>query len=1675
MTGTAERLSPAGTNSADRVSNNNSPTSHPENNPVKAAREYEEKRIKERETMQAGRNRTLQNLAEITNMVINNDGRDKAKISAYFKKLKQELAAAKSDAERNAVFKNYKAKVGLTPAEAAVAETVSKHEAALRAELSSNTPLPAANETTTKEGIANDIKELKKQKILPAETDDADKDVALAVNEIENVKQELTRQEGAEQKLGIFNKIVGSLKKRWALIVVSVRFGWNLKKKIDYLKRRGFTDNEIRLLGYEPEEIATITEKKEDLTTEQESAPETVATKTEIEAEVTPGLTADINPREIQGAEGRELINKAITTEIKTLAEEEDKPKNEGSASSRVDHANRELMQEMIGFDTVFDPANLIELGSTSVTETGKKIVSGELSLDEEDGPLDRLTPEQRVKAKYLEYFTKPEEQKLINSGEIPSSGYMRRVLIEMNTTIAMIEERNKRVQALAEIYIDALGATGANLEEKKRNSIPLLEGEGAAERMRVAEVSVKRELILQALDQRYERQELAPDLIDDLLENSNLILTAAGPAIILPPDRMQIMVNLLAEKGEKITEGKDVIINGFLTKDIIFITDEKHYPHELSHQVNRALRQARAAAAEKIIARLIVDNLIKPKERELETLQKTDPRYKELQTEIENLNQTQIQTIMLQQATAFLHNERLDQEQLLKFIQNEKTEDQQEMLRLAGLMQQHLQDEEGRAEVLKRVYENTAAMPLMEELGSYLQDHPLTERISLSLIGLNPESFTANPDKPLDEKVIATAAMVDMLNRIADRLNGLPEEEFKKYAADYDYVKSTLAREIQERGDMTIGEMYRFMNRLTEFNKLALIFKDGDNRIFADNITSRKGVDKDGKTEYTEYFVDGVWKRDYANAPYEPEPLAILRKYRNEKMSALDFNIQMLAQFGGAKALLQGKPELQNPDFTSQDKLRDLYNKYLNNELNTPELKRELYYLLVEANRSTIGLASEHITDPLMTFSTGLTGGSYSSTARTFLTSGMHKQRHNLGKGGTNRKAVDMIYAFKGNKAAIMEDTRGSALFILRGLWNPLDILGVTPYKMNEAYGAWVVRLLGKKAAGFFGFHDALGANPIEKGIPGGLGRLPIFKELSAKLKIPAIEDPIMNRIKSPKIIDTVAQHSASIGQELGKFGLSQSEILLIMEAIGGFKMESTGYSNSRNSFHDIDEHRYNHSLAQMEHLSPELKAFLTKDTINGLDIDELVEQKFSPFLRKGQMSDNLLKLITSMTTANRMQDYVDAHKKENPGVKGTDVIELFYKMGKAMMQEDLEACKQTDAAGAISYDGEKHFTIKELIDRVNMVENSTGPGGSVNLKGKDAAGNTIDLGKGDWPEMKVRIGDEFYDVDDVKMFVDQFYKAKSKIVMEIGVFGQAKGKQLDITNLLPNEQVLLEKNHFVIIRDPRDKTRFVRVTSEKYADTSDPRGYKEVFYEAVYDPNAQIQKLSPQGLPIKYDAIPAFSDTDITYLFGEAKTDGDYEFLEDGGGKVVDSIDDDIEAKKSALDYYFQFTQRYLQTMEFAEVAKLKKKLWGFFANMNRIIRWTSMASIVIGLTVWPPALGIIFARPDIALSIFAWDWTMSRFLNRSRDGWGARNGIAEEVIGKLDGMRSMFEQARAAQSISTDNQMMLRSYLGAIEKMWEDLMPSYDKVVKYKPNITQRISNDFWNLSKQFVQLP
>jgi hypothetical protein len=1521
------------------------------------------------------------------------------------------------------------------------------------------------------------LSQLEKAKIITGNPSQETKNAAAqAINAAKQVEGTIAN---SKKSLNIFAKIKQSIVVRWVKLKFKVQKAIGIEKsKTQAYKEAmeaGFSEEQAQEISqdyideynYEPDkeekeaeepavaetkvaETAPKPAEKIEAEVEQPVEPvvvketlkptlaERLAAKTTAQEVAKPAIpeNVDIDKLTILELHGlmRNVSTKLERAKIEALIEGREKELGKVAVSARVEQANYDILSEIVT-DALFDPGNFAQIGHTSITEEGRKILMGEVQEADMDKPVEPTAVRQKVESVYARYFGNTEEkfrEVLFNgTAEIPkdASFALRRAKTEMLATAGMLETRNERMQILMRKYFGSIGGIPAeeaetmDLQKLGEQADNHLQGMPKPEKDTLfigAENAIKFELFKDIFSKRGLSLETIAnhEELREILDHARIELTAAGPAVIV--DDQSRLNRIFDSLNPGIREGKTAVIRGAVVRseqygEIIIAEERTTQQHEMGHLVNLALRSARQEAVMQLIM----------------------PELKAAGVEVSDLNG-------------------LSEAEFSAKI-NEK-------IRQLGTGQ-----ENKNARNLLRVYANVGKTPLNEEVGAAIYNQSLYSRMTLAQIGIDPEKLQGQKEQIGDEIVVANM-FTDMYNQVWDRLEkmradkSVSYEDYKEYQDNFVNARTLLARSIMERGPMNLEEGMRYVDRLKRIYFPKLYPKDADGKPLID-IPSAKVELVDGKEVVT--------------------------------YSAAAENLRSL------KAdLAEGRIDMGT------------YNKKL-----------------LEYFGENTGKAEQYIHADGMIFSTGVTGGGYQDQAVDYLTK---LSPLNLKK---TRKDVTWSHAFGGTKAMIQEDSRGTAGFFLRGLWNFNDILGVTPYKMNEAYGAWAVKLLGKRTAGMFGFHDALGANPLEKGIPGGLGRLPIVKEWAKRyeaahpgftFQIPMHEKKYTDRITSPKMIDINAQIINSIQSKLVEVGKDNSRILIILEAMGGLKFEGQQHSLSLDAFLEADETRFNPEMMAMitppmPTIPPALPAVdyarlrLKNDSINGIELWDtatgtpgklMTDENHTPYLLKGQLSDNLLRDLKAVTLKG-----IEAADK-------TPLVDRFDEIGTAMMDFDIKSWNKGVVDPTRPGSG-RHFTVKELIEQVSRIESNTKVGEDVN--------SAYD-GFGTWPDMYVKIGTDssrppsinpadpegiYFNIDDVKSFIEHLYKARALEVLETGVNGLTPKTQKDPTgksipgafvefkpapgqDLSETEEIKLVNGEY--ISKVNDKNEVVKVGLHRYIktimvtvpDPADPtktitvpkqQEVQEVV-EYVYNKEKKIEKQSLQtGFKIPFPPVEGATQAELLDLIGKFDIDPvsndrtniakDAALEKDLTGKLIEEINGEIANKRLALDFYFRFTQRQMQTQEFAEVAKIKKKAWNMLAISNRIARWTFFPGLILGLTV-APGLLLIF-RPELVILLFFWDWIFSRFLNRSRDGWGARNGIAEETGQKLEGMRSIFEKGRTASTLTGDEVRMMRVYMGAIDKMWEDLMPSYDKVVKYKKNVTQQLSTDFNTLVPQIFKLP
>ncbi|MFQ5492742.1 MAG: hypothetical protein ACE5DX_01105 [Candidatus Dojkabacteria bacterium] len=1636
------------------------------------------------------------------------------KISA---EIKTKIRSAKSPLEVELILRQLRESGELQAHEEEVLREVARHELANITVETEQTPLPEAKEEPDPKELAEVQSEISDPEV--------DEQAKYALAEADKVRDRLEQDENEvrkKKKINFFSQIKSALVKRWARLRLVFMTRAEHSKRKQYLLSKGFTEAEIHeLIGDPPakataveatetevatEELEIVSEAQpEDLldTTGRPGPPEKVEVGTvgetvrakmpearekpaeartlaEKEADIKDEVEQVLSPggSNIEAMDQKSLIRELAKVrqraveELTGAATEALAGGRPVSASGKIAAANEIVMNEFVA-DMFLDPVNAVEIG-TRIIEGVSPTKGGEYS----HGDSTRNAIRERILKAYGQYFNEKEMAQLRSDGEkLP---YLQRAHLEIDTLVdTLVERNNKMADHMRHYYLGVFGEnrdqTIASLVKEGNEHLDSLspteryeaEQRGLQAQKEFALTQMFSELA-GATDEDGNPVEINKEqitgVISELADNPSVRveITAAGPALIMEQSQIQQLFAVIYGKefgpGEAVPAGA-VIGN----VDRLIIASDSSTMHELGHQVKQALEAAQAEARAKILSRrLVLDYFrsIHRSELNIPETAKTDAEKAAKLKALDELNRVASEQMKSHpQLQDFLAEAR---RYLVTPDYMADTDHTQRLEQDVRLFSEHITDRGGsrRAERAKRLHEALSEPPHLEEIGSALYMRPITERLTMAEIGINPEKLGA--EGVITEHEIVAGMTVKAINGIHDKLLELKtrvelgeedEETYLELFTKYKKARVSMAILLEQNGTRTVDHLPGFLTRLKR--RYPELF-EGINMPTVDSIDPQSG-----ETTYSG----------------SAEDLFSIREDFNTALKNLD------SQFEDG--------DVSKNDYeTRRRSLEEGFNEQIREMIGEDNIGDQSQHLkiLIDKNGNIMTRYQGH----------------YSANMVKYL-------RSDLNPGKTlQRNKVNLWHSMIGTKSIPHEDTRGGALFFLKGFWNPLDILGITPYKMNEAFGAYGMgafkkvlgKRLGSKVGGIF-FTEQLGADPIGKGLPGGLGTLPILKDLRKRLFIAPHQD-VRAKLTSPHARDTVEQHSQSIAYELQQSGRSSSETLIILEAIGGFEQDVTSgrFVAGWQGFKEIDEHRQNPVLAQLGGFPASITTSLTGDTLLGEGVSDAFDGESR--LRKGQMSDSLKGDIIEMIDPKER----DATKYDIADEKKS-ISDAFALIADAMMREDKSTFSDNNIPG-------DHFTLYELLDRMKRLEYGHGPESTVPEGSPD--------GKGTWPNIDVRIGHGnealYVDTEIVKDFIRHMFKAKAKRIMEVGVYGfdiayrrDDEGKpfrddqgspvpaQEWLDNLSPypkdskNQDIKLprldraalaslERDGYTTVTDDKGKSVVV-IRRETFG----PRGRMIRYFQGEYSKTASIKKKTPQGFFIDYPPVPGVSAAELAHLFGFELTDTGQLARDDDGnliktkekGTIDGNIDGEIANKKLALDLFFRYQERLQQMDEFANVAKYKKKLWGWLAKVNKILRWTIYTSVILGFAhVSVPFLGLQFASmlPSLGgplVGIFAWDWMFSRFLDRSRDGWGARSKIADETLGKLQGMRSVFEQARAGQALSSDNIAMLFTHMGAIDAQWEGTMPAYNDVVKYSENLTQRTSKDFWELGKQFIALP
>lgn len=1454
-----------------------------------------------------------------------------------------------------------------------------------------------------------------------------------ALAKASGIEAELIKAHGKNTDPGLIAILLQPIKKR--LVALAIFFaGKNLsrERKIKLLKSAGFSKEEI---------IAKVGDFAEADTEEQIDQPDSelveqvedngqtpeLTPKTQSPGEIVSSLkkrreqireqVRSRKPEPFSPQEGN-ITKQAISSAEAYLGEYPELHEGFKSWKAKIEEANEQIFDHL-ALAGSYDPASFVEIG-------------GGFIPGQDPEQTEQMSSEQAIKTKiaetYKQFFPNDEIDTIVDTylNEVPNtedtaneSPVYRRIGFEMRAMAELLIAKDRKNKEYARIYYAA--AMQAMNSEDTATRLLQKNDEGIYENDLFAVLG--QEPVLSDEAQEFAEQRLKDFILADLITDNQALAEASrlfganfelhigGSGPIIITDKETIQRLASLTSSGQIDEARAAELGiDGLTIKGTVIATRDTLPHEMLHLENAAIRYQEKQAKQLRIQTIISKELDK------------------LDVSINNRSQA------IQLITESYFESGLDAESINAKLGEEGFQDEQ----LANYVKS-LVAKETRAGKLLNYYKEISRPPLSEELAATMLSSASGVKIrpiNAAQIGINPEKIG---QEGISEQEMVIITLINAYNEAAAKaLNDdkFRTEVFKPNLEIFTYLLS-------RKKDMTFTQLQRFLGEGPLASLTAELFPN----LFAQEQT----------------------------------------KQENGKYSIANIQAIILNRL------------TSNPDFASL----------------TEEQKQELIAIETEL---LIGDQSNYLDINGISFNKG---SMYSGLQKKFMTN----RKYNPAAVKGSRGEVGLWYSFFGNRATIAEDTRPFGYF--------------TPFassmKMNEAFGAYVVRgfqkVAGKKwgsrIAGTFGFHDAFGADPIGKGLGGQLSTLWPFSVIREKYikKIDAVDKTYMERLTSARIADTVAQHSASIIGELGK---ESSQVVLILESIGGFKQEAQGYENSLRDFREPDEHRFNRVFSKSMNLPPSdlRENWLANDSIMGRDMDDLITEGHELFLRKGQMSDNLKELIVALVPdVGSDPTRVESMKKKIYGTE-YDLKEQFEKIANAMMTADLAEFNKAKVGTAVPLGTViRHYTIEDLINAVDQAE--------ADLDDPDKIT--------DWPHVRVKIGEstELYEIDLIKEFVKYFYSAKAAKVIEFGVYGQKAVKAekalatsvftvpvgfkdnsstnnqetKSIAGMYPESFSLMETQEYdysktppttigtpidnkaalkmtdqdieslqargyVLIKHPDDPTRILRI---EFSDKQ--RRHLSMVNFVEYDQDVKIMKQTPQGFITPLAPVDAATEDRNNFLFGHMEYDTATgkplttfakKRSKDLIGKVPIAIRDDIDNKNRGLGIYFEYLQKLMQTTELAEVTRKRAKFWAFITKVNKVIRWGVYSGVALGLTVYPPLLSLSLLSPNVFISVVLWDWFMSKYLDRSRDGWKGRNGIAEETAQKLEGMRNTFEQCRNGQTLPTDTLNMLAAYTKNIEKMWEDVMEKFEKLYKYKPNMTQEVSSAVFDYSRAFMKM-
>lgn len=575
---------------------------------------------------------------------------------------------------------------------------------------------------------------------------------------------------------------------------------------------------------------------------------------------------------------------------------------------------------------------------------------------------------------------------------------------------------------------------------------------------------------------------------------------------------------------------------------------------------------------------------------------------------------------------------------------------------------------------------------------------------------------------------------------------------------------------------------------------------------------------------------------------------------------------------------------------------------------------------------------------------------------------------------------------------------------------------------------------------------------------------------------------------------LQTVQQ--AAFGIETRKLGLDVKEVFLISEEAGGVSMD--WYREKPNftakSWDTDDSYRNNRSfqyfLEQQQakgiHVdATQLQRLGIQDTI-ALDNEgsTIYKLKQGEKVKKGTMTYGSLEDTLEMLSlgdwaeGDQPKGYgkkrLDWHKGKGAQEKIENLRNSFTQIGQAMMAEDN---RQYKYGIDTTQEGQRHgdnYTIKDLIRTVAEVDTY----GPFNPKAK--AQNNF--------RQTVKVGDKNFNVEDVREFIVHYYLGRQKKVLALGAYGKDEFEfKKDQNGEIKVQQLIKAKGRDEIgyykqlMADPRYTNTITdggiqpdgsqlflkninKTTQDANGNTIDNHSYQYAIDYAkgvgvdfntftpdqsteieIYSEHAKIQKYNNvTGVPIDIMGVRGVAQEELEFAFGIKDTRVDSNGNQVTGLKAPLGIayeyhDYKDETERGSMQYV-QFMMRYAQTNRFRAIADQFEKVYQAAGHIEKIMRWASIAAIVLAFT--NPALAMAgTAAGGMLFWNVVWSFTGSPLISNLEEKWGNRKGAAVYALGDFMREKDIFEKGiRERHSTTTLN--MLDAHLKGIRKKWKDV---------------------------------